>query len=434
MSALIYHVEPDSLAEQKGIRKGWTLLTINGEPINDILEYRFLCCDERVTLGLLNEHGKRKKVTITNQYEDLGISFENPLIDLPRSCKNRCIFCFIDQLPPGMRDTLYFKDDDTRLSFLHGNYVTLTNVTDQDLESIVKTRITPINISVHTTDPALRIKMLNNRFAGDIMDKMRFLAEHRITMNCQIVACPHINDGEKLAQTVRDLATLYPAVHSISVVPVGLSRFREGLYPLAPYDREMAICLLREVESLQKECYEALGTRLLYAADEFYLKAHLPVPSGESYEGFPQIENGVGMIRSFADEIEEALQDVSVIPKKSFRLATGMAAADFMKQMAEKIEQHTGIQIQVYPIENRFFGSGVTVAGLLTAQDIIHQLEGKDLKDGLILSQNMLKADEDVFLDDMSLNELEERLHTHILCMPDNGEEFIDKLLQENDL
>lgn len=426
MSALIYDVERGSLAWRHGIRPGWEILTINGEPVYDILEYRFFCAEDVVRLELLTDKGKKKKVKIHSRYEDLGISFENPLIDHAKSCHNKCVFCFIDQLPPGMRETLYFKDDDSRLSFLHGNYVTLTNMNMSDLERVVKARISPLNVSVQATDPQLRCKLLHNRFAGDLMDKMRYLAEHEITMNCQIVCCKGLNDEEAFRKSVLDLAELFPYVSSISAVPVGVTRYREGLYPLEPYTREDSRRFLEQLSSLQEELLRRIGTRLIFAGDEFYLNAGLPLPEAEEYEGFPQIENGVGMISSFREEFYDGLANWEC-RGGSLSLATGKAAVPLFRQFSKDLKER-GVNCRVYEIENRFFGERITVAGLITGQDLIGQLEGKPLGAGLLISRNMLKADEDIFLDDITLCQAQERLGVPILCVEDSGYDFLEKI------
>lgn len=433
MSALIYEVERGSLAWRHGIRPGWTILRINGEPVYDILEYRFYCSEERVTLELVTERGKEKHVTIKNRYEDLGIRFEHPLIDQAKSCRNKCVFCFIDQLPSGMRDTLYFKDDDSRLSFLHGNYVTLTNMSMEDLRRAAKARISPLNISVQATDPELRCRLLNNRFAGDLMKKMRYLADQGITMNCQIVCCKGLNDGEAFVQSVRELAKLHPAVASISAVPVGITRYREGLYPLQPYEQEDSLNFIRQLEELQQEFLEDLGTRLVFAGDEFYLKAGLPLPPGEHYEGFPQIENGVGMISSFREEFYDGLEGWEAPEGTELSIATGMAAAPLFEEFSRKLEER-GVVCRIYPIENRFFGERITVAGLITGQDLTGQLAGRRLGKALLISTNMLKADEDIFLDDMTLAQAQERVGVPILCVGDSGYDLLDKIKEVGEL
>lgn len=427
MSAQIDRVERGSLAWKHGIKPGWIIETVNGEPVYDILEYRFFCSEDMVVLELVTEKGKRKKIKIKNHFDDLGILFANPLIEQAKNCRNKCIFCFIDQLPPGMRDTLYFKDDDSRLSFLHGNYVTLTNMSEEDLERVVKARISPLNISVHATNPELRCKMLNNRFAGDLMDKMSYLADNRITMNCQIVCCNGINDGAEFRNTVCELSRFYPYVASISAVPVGITRYRDGLYPLKPYEKADSETFLNQLEELQKEMQEKIGTRLVFASDEFYLSAGRPLPDSSEYEGFPQIENGVGMISSFREEFYDGLETFCSIPTE-FSVATGMAAYPLFSECAATLEKK-GVTPHVYAIENEFFGSLITVAGLITGQDLTEQLKGKSLGRALLISENMLKADEKVFLDDMTLEEVQYCLGVPVVCVRDSGYDFLEKIM-----
>ncbi len=433
MSALIYDVERGSLAWRHGIRPGWTIQSINGEPVYDILEYRFYCSEESVALELLTEQGKRKKIKIKNRFEDLGIQFENPLIEQVKSCRNQCVFCFIDQLPPGMRETLYFKDDDSRLSFLHGNYVTLTNMSMDDLKRVVKARISPLNISVHATDPKLRCRMLNNRFAGDLMDKMRYLADNKITMNCQIVCCKGLNDGETFVTSVRELAALFPYVASISAVPVGITKYREGLYPLDPYEKEDCLRFLQQLEHLQLEMLQNIGTRLIFAGDEFYLKAEVPLPPAEHYEGFPQIENGVGMISSLKEEFYEGLEDWEAPKGTAFSIATGTAAAPLFQEFAQVLKQY-GIICRVHAIRNRFFGERITVAGLITGRDLTDQLQGKELGKAVLISKNMLKADEDIFLDDMTLAQARAKVGVPIICVEDSGYDLLNKIREVGEL
>ena len=428
MSALIDRIEKGSLAWRHGIKAGWTIETINGEPVYDILEYRFFCSEESVVLELLTDKGKKKKVKIKNKFEDLGILFENPLIDTAKSCRNKCVFCFIDQLPSGMRETLYFKDDDSRLSFLHGNYVTLTNMSMEDLKRVVKARISPLNVSVQATDPDLRCKLLNNRFAGDLMDKMRYLADNKITMNCQIVCCKGLNDGEEFIKSVRELAALYPYVASISAVPVGITRYREGLYPLEPYEKEDCIAFLNQLEELQKEMLETIGSRLIFAGDEFYLKAERSLPDASEYEGFPQIENGVGMISSFRDEFYDGLEEFEPT-ETEISIATGKAAHSLFMEFGKELETR-GVNTHVYAIENKFFGELITVAGLITGGDLVAQLQGKPLGNALLISRNMLKADEDIFLDDMTLEQAQESLGVPIVCVEDSGYDFLEKITE----
>ena len=388
----IGYVYPGSLAEKHGISAGDTLISINGHDFHDILEYRFLISDISVTLELLNSDGTSKTVTINSDYEDVGIEFEEALIDTAKSCTNKCVFCFIDQLPKGMRETVYFKDDDTRLSFLQGNYVTLTNISDEELHRLIDMRVSPINISVHTTNPELRVKMLNNRFAGNIYERMKTLAENNIFMNCQIVLCYDINDKSELENSLNDMAALHPYVESVSVVPVGLTAYRDGLAELTPFDKEKSLEVIKLVEALQKKYLDELGTRLVYLSDEFYVMAELEIPDAEKYEGFPQIENGVGLISSMREEFESALE---YVPEKEYKrtvsLVTGEAAYGFIQSLADELKKRFNAKINVFPIKNEFFGGKVTVTGLICGCDIINQLKGKNLGDVLILPEVMLR-------------------------------------------
>ncbi len=431
MSAIVYSVAEGSLAKAHKIAPGNVINKINGVEVFDILEYKFLVSDKKVKLDI-TDNGRHKKVVIKNNFQDLGIEFENPLIDKARSCQNKCVFCFIDQLPKGMRDTLYFKDDDSRLSFLHGNYVTLTNMSMEDVKRLAKIRVSPINISVQTTNPHLRCKMLNNRFAGDLMDKMKYLAKHKIVMNCQIVLCPTLNDMHELKRSLMDLSELYPYAASISAVPVGVTKFRDGLYPITTFDRERLRKNLEIISEMQEYFLKKLGTRLVYAGDEMYLGSGLDIPSAEEYEGFPQIENGVGMIASFEDEFYSALRLESARDiNKTVSIATGVAAFDVLKKASEAaMEKFNGLKINVYKIYNDFFGRSITVSGLLTATDMINQLEGRELGEKLFISQNALKADEDIFLDDMTLSDFEKKLGVSVVCVNDAGYDLLDKILE----
>ena len=335
----IKYIEPYSIAEEAGLEIGDKLISINGHDFHDILEYRYLTAEYEVTLEVLKKDGTTEMITVENDYEDLGIEFAEGLIDEAQSCKNKCIFCFIDQLPKGMRETVYFKDDDTRLSFLQGNYVTLTNMSDEEIDRLIKMRVSPINVSVHATEPELRCKMLNNRFAGKCYDIMKRFAKNDIYMNCQIVLCPGINDGENLKRTLSDLGALFPNVNSISVVPVGLTRYRDGLYPLTPFTKESSAETIRFVEEIQNEFLEKLGTRLVYLSDEFYVDAGIPVPDAESYEGFPQIENGVGLLADFKDNFEYGLsetEDTRLGKKVDF--ITGVSFAPLLKEYVKALK------------------------------------------------------------------------------------------------
>ena len=426
----IAYVEPGSLAQKHGISPGDTLISINGKDFYDILEYRFLISDISVCLEIQKENGEVKTVNINSDYEDIGIDFEEALIDNAKSCTNKCIFCFIDQLPKGMRETVYFKDDDTRLSFLQGNYVTLTNVSDEQLQRMIDMRVSPINISVHTTNPELRVKMLGNRFAGNIYERMKKLAENKIYMNCQIVLCYGINDKEKLESSLDDMAALYPYVESISVVPVGLTAYRDGLFPLEPFDKAKSLEVIQQVEALQQKYLDTTGTRLVYLSDEFYVKAGLPIPSSECYEGFPQIENGVGLISSMKEEFDDA---ISCVPDKKYNrsvsLVTGEASYEFIKSLADELTKRFYVKINVYPIKNEFFGGEVTVTGLLCGCDIIKQLKDKELGDCLIIPEVSLRDNDELFLDDTTLDDVRRELNVNISTALNDGYDFIEKIL-----
>ena len=429
----IKYVEPLSIAEEAGIEAGDVLLTINGREIHDILEYRYLTAEYEVTLEVLKKDGSTEIITVENDYDDLGLEFADGLIDEAQSCTNQCIFCFIDQLPKGMRETVYFKDDDTRLSFLQGNYVTLTNLSDEEIDRLIEMRVSPINVSVHATDPELRCKMLHNRFAGKCYEIMKKFAENGIVMNCQIVLCPEINDGENLRRTLTDLGNLFPQVNSISVVPVGLTRFREGLYPLKPFTKETSRETIEFVEKIQDEFLEKYGTRLVYLSDEFYVNADIPIPDSEDYEGFPQIENGVGLIASMREEFESALRLIEK-KKRSRRvsIATGEIAAGFICELAKTLENACeGVKIDVYPVKNNFFGGGVTVSGLVCGSDIIEQLKGKIETRELLIPHSMLRDEDNIFLDDTTVEDVEKALKVKITPVLNDGYEFIEKVLNE---
>lgn len=429
----IKYVEPDSIAFEAGIEPGDKLITVNGHDFHDILEYRYLTVEYEVTLEVLKKDGTTEMITVENDYEDLGIEFEEGLIDEAQSCRNKCIFCFIDQLPKGMRETVYFKDDDTRLSFLQGNYVTLTNMSDEEIDRLIKMRVSPINISVHATEPKLREMMLNNRFAGKCYGIMKKFAENDIYMNCQIVLCPGINDGEHLKRSLTDLGNLFPYVNSISVVPVGLTRYREGLCKIEPFTAETSRETIEFVEKIQKDFLKKYGSRLVYLADEFYINAKMEMPLAEEYEGFPQIENGVGLIASMQEEFDSGLKLVE--DKKRSRhisIATGEISYDFIKTLSEKIENKcSGVKIDVYAIKNNFFGGGVNVSGLVCGCDIIEQLKGKTTTDELMIPHSMLRDDDNIFLDDTTVEDIEKELSVKITPIINDGYEFIEKILDE---
>ncbi len=429
-----------SYASKAGIMPFDVLISIDGNEINDVLDYRFYLANEDIELKLLRG-GEEFAVRIKKgEYEDVGLEFKSPLMDDKHSCKNKCVFCFIDQLPKGMRKTLYFKDDDSRLSFLHGNYITLTNLSDSDIDRIIKMRISPVNISVHTTNPTLRVEMMKNKRAGEVLSYLDRLAEAGISLCCQIVLCRGLNDGEELMRTMRDLSKLGDALVSCSVVPAGLTKHREKLYPLSPFSSEECGKIIDAVESFAEECYERFGSRLFYCSDEFYLKAERPLPNEEYYEGYSQIENGVGMITSLRTEVEYELdyfeEYLEIFLKKypsgrAVSVATGVSAYDCISALASRIEKMTDgrLKVNVYKIANRFFGESITVSGLLTGRDMLDQLRGRELGDALLIPKNTLKADEDIFLDDMTPKELSEQLGVVVTPSSDDGEGFIRALM-----
>ncbi len=428
-------VTPHSRGEKNGIIAGDSLLSINGREIYDVLDYRFFLTDTKVEL-LLSRDGEEYSVCIKKQqYDDIGLEFETPLMDKKQSCHNKCIFCFIDQLPCGMRETLYFKDDDSRLSFLHGNYITLTNMHERDIDRIIEMHISPINISVHTTNPELRVRMMHNKRAGEVLSYMKKLADARISLCGQIVLCRGINDGEELIRSMRDLSELFPAMQSVSIVPAGLTKFREKLYPLTHYTKDEAREIIGMIDTFANEMKEKHGQRMFYAADELYLKAELPLPDEEYYEGYSQIENGVGMITSMTDEFEYELDYIDeLLPEaklpRCVSIATGVAAFDALSDMARRLEANVpGLKINVYKIINHFFGESITVAGLLTGKDISEQLAGCDLGEALFFPENMLRAGEDIFLDDMTPTELSEKLGVRVAPASNDGGCFIRNLL-----
>lgn len=419
-------VEGGSLAAKAGIFAGDVLLSVNGKAIEDVLDYRFYLCEKRLSLALCRD-GQDYTVKIEkDEYDDIGLLFETYLMDEKRRCANGCIFCFIDQNPKGMRETIYFKDDDTRLSFLQGNYVTLTNLGEKDVRRIIDMKMSPVNISVHTTDPDLRVKMLRNKNAGKVLEYLRLLDDGGITMNFQIVLCRGINDGEALGRSMRDLAG-YENTGSVAIVPAGLTKHREGLYPLTDFSREEALGVITQVEKFASECEKTRGEKLFFCSDEFYLKAGKPLPCGDYYDGYPQIENGVGMIASTGDEFDIAIRSCKKTPAASeISVATGEAAYDFISGLASRVmKKYPQINIHVYKVTNEFYGRSVTVAGLLTGGDILCQLKGKPLGDRLLLSECMVRSEGHVFLDGMSTSSLSDELGVSVsLCTSDGGELF----------
>ena len=432
---VISKVYKDSIADELGIEVGDLLISINGEPIHDIIEYRFLLSDEYLEVEIQKQNREVYIYEIEKDYDDdLGIEFTNPIIDKAKSCRNKCVFCFIDQLPKGMRETLYFKDDDSRLSFLQGNFVTLTNMSEEDINNIIKYRISPINISVHTTNPELRKTMIKNKFAGNLYSIMERLAEAQIQMNCQIVLCPGYNDKEELERTVSDLTKLYPYVNSAAAVPVGITKHREHLPNLEIFNEKTAGETIDQVDKLQKKYLKELGTRFIFLSDEFYIMANRKLLDYDEYEGFIQFENGVGMISKFEREIKDYLENLSEDHKskiKKVSIATGHSAYEFMCEMAKCImEKCPNVQIDVYKIINNFFGDTITVSGLVTATDIIDQLKDKNLGETLYIPRSMLKADEEIFLDHITLENLSDIMGLEVVPCLNEGKDFIDKILK----
>ncbi len=435
---LIYEIEEGSIAEELEIEAGDTLVSINGKEIEDIFDYHYLLEDEYLEVVIEKQNGEEWLLEVEKEPdEDFGLSFGESLMDKYRSCHNKCVFCFIDQNPPGMRETIYFKDDDTRLSFLQGNYVSLTNLQKKDIERIIEYKLAPINISVHTTNPDLRCKMLNNRFAGRVLEYIDMLYEAKIPMNAQIVLCKGLNDDEELRRTIKDLLKYAPLIESLSVVPVGLTKYREGLYPLEPFNKEDAIKLIRTVEEFQTLAMNEYGYHFVHASDEWYINAGINIPDEDNYDGYIQLENGVGMVRLLLDEVSASVKEYIAENNgktydKKFKVSTitGMLAHGVMCQAADKIKEAIpNIEFNVYPIKNNFFGERITVTGLLTGQDILAQLKDKEIGDALLLPCNVLKADEDIFLDDMTLLELQNALQVPVIIVQSNGTDLLKSII-----
>ena len=440
---IIKCVEEGSIADEMGVEAGDALLCIDGQTIEDVFDYRFYIQSENITVLIRKQDGEEWELDIEkDETEDLGIEFESGLMDEYRSCRNKCIFCFIDQMPKGMRPTLYFKDDDSRLSFLQGNYVTLTNMDDHDIDRIIRYRLSPINISVQATEPELRCMMLSNRFAGEALKKMDRLYEAGITMNAQIVLCRGVNDGEHLVRTLEDLLLYAPVLQSVSVVPVGITRYREGLYPLEPVRKEDAVRTLDIIDTISKKAFDRYGIHFAHASDEIYILAGRKIPPAEEYDDYPQLENGVGMLRLMSDEYEAAYRETSfkiaegeIIPEKhavTFSVVTGMLAGSYVKDATAKIcSLFPNVSFSVHVVKNYFFGENITVAGLLTGQDIINQLKGKDLGDHLLIPVCMMKKDEDIFLDNITIADLEGALQVKVHIVKSNGLDLVDFILKE---
>lgn len=430
----IISIAKNSPADRVGIRCGDYLLSINGHEIRDVLDYRFYMTEEHLSVKVHRDADILDFEIEKGQYDDLGLDFISYLMDEKRSCRNKCVFCFIDQLPKGMRDTLYFKDDDSRLSFLQGNYVTLTNMKDEELDRIIAMHITPVNVSVHTTNGALRVQMMKNRFADRILEQMHRLADGGVQMNCQIVLCKGLNDGEELLRSMRDLAAFYPAVESVSIVPAGLTCHREGLYPLETFTPEECGEIIDQVTAFGEECLAKYGLRIFYPADELYVEAGRALPTEDFYDGYPQLENGVGMMTSMEAELEEELSDVftkyDIAKKRHCSIATGAAAYEYIKRLVAKIEKVCyNTTVEVYRIENDFFGHNVTVAGLICGCDLINQLKDKELGEKLLLPSVMLRRDGDLFLDGTSLTSLTETLGVKVELSDNTGANLLRAIL-----
>ena len=423
----------NSPAALAGIRTGDRLVSLDGHSVRDVLDYMFYASETAVEVVTERDGVRRHVRIVKDEYDDLGLEFASFLMDRKQSCRNKCVFCFIDQMPPGMRDTLYFKDDDARLSFLQGNYVTLTNLTQEDVDRIIRMKLN-INVSVHTTDPDLRCQMMQNRFAGKTLDYLWQMAAAGIRLNCQIVLCPGLNDGDALRRTLTDLGRMMPNLTSVAVVPVGLSKFREGLYPLTPFTPETAAAALDLIAGFQTQFLQDYGTRVVFPSDEFFLLAGRDLPEAAYYEGYPQYENGVGMLRSLADEFRDALADADAPGKRSVTIATGMAVYPFLCGLIREAEQRfPDLQCHVCGIRNDFFGHSITVTGLLTGQDLIAQLRTQPPGDRLLLSEAMFRRDSELFLDDLTISDVEQALHTKICVVPNDGYALLDAILGEDD-
>jgi putative radical SAM enzyme (TIGR03279 family) len=431
----IFDVTTGSHADKAGIKKGETLLSINSNEIVDVLDYRFYQVNRKLTLEVEDEDKNVRTIEMTKgEYEEIGLEFETYLMDKQHSCRNKCIFCFIDQLPKGMRESLYFKDDDSRLSFLFGNYITLTNITEHEIDRIIKMHISPINVSVHTTNPELRCKMMNNRFAGDTLKYLKRFADAGITLNCQIVSCPGINDGDELVRTLTDLENL--GVNMTAIVPVGLTRYRENLYPLVPYNKETAGQTIDIIEKMGDECVKKHGRRIFFPGDEFYLLAEREIPSPEFYEDFSALEDGIGMIAYLTDDVgwklEELDADESLCHKVT--IACGEGVFPYMKRIMSMInEKFPNITINTRAIKNNFFGGGVNVSGLVTGGDLIDQLRGDDLGDRLIITSSMLRFENDLFLDDVSTDDVERELGVTLVPVNNNGNDLVEAVIAGKD-
>lgn len=430
----IKSVEQGSPADKAGICPGDVLLTVNGEAVKDVLDYRFFATDAHCTVTVMRGDEQLTFSLHNRAYEELGLEFGTYLMDEKKRCANNCIFCFIDQNPPGMRETIYFKDDDERLSFLQGNYVTLTNLKDSDVERIIRMRISPVNVSVHTMNPELRVKMMRNRFAGEKLRYLKQLDEGGICINAQLVLCRGINDGDELDYSLSELCKL-KNLESLAAVPCGMTAHREGLAELQPYDRASAADVIDRMERMAERCLQERGSRTVYASDEFYLTANRPIPSEEAYEGYPQLENGVGMLRLHTEEFREALAEVKGCAKgtnlhRHVSIATGALAAPHIRELASlACSAFPGLRVDVYAIRNDFFGESITVSGLVTGGDLIAQLKDKPLGDVLLIPENMLRYEGDLFLDNVSLADVREQLRIRVEVTERGGEDLLAKMI-----
>ena len=431
MSVKIKYADKKSVLYKKGVKEGFELLKINSHEISDVLDYEFYIKDVKLIMDFRTPEGKFLKLAVRKEEnEDLGLGFETYLMDKQTRCQNGCIFCFIDQLPEGMRASLYFKDDDSRLSFLFGNYITLTNLSERDADRIIKMHISPVNVSVHTMNEELRVKMMKNKNAGRCLSYLKRFAESGIKLNTQLVLCPGINDGKELEYSLSELSKLYPAVSSIAAVPVGLTKHREGLYPLCEYTKETAKEVIDIIEKFGNDFKEKHGTRLAYASDEFYLKAELPLPEEDYYEDYPQIENGVGLWKSLESEFMSTLSlDKTKEYDFTVSIATGTAAYPLIKKLTEALnERYEKARVNVYEIKNDFFGHSITVAGLITGKDLISQLKGKELGERLLIPEVMLRSERDMFLDNVTVEEAEKILNIKIETVSNDGFDLYDTI------
>lgn len=441
MKNLIKEVLKGSIAEEMEIEVGDYLLSVNGQEIHDIIDYRFLTADEELLLEIEKQNGEVWEIEIEKDYgEELGIEFGGGIMDKAKSCSNKCMFCFIDQLPKGMRETLYFKDDDSRLSFLQGNFVTLTNMKEEDIQRIIKYHISPINISVHTTNPELRVKMLSNRFAGNVFERMKQLSEAGIQMNAQIVCVPDVNDKDELKRTIEDLYKLYPYVNNVAVVPIGITKYREGLAKVKTFNKETSKETIEMVNVLQKRFYKEVQEPFVRLSDEFYIVAGMEVPDEDFYNGYEQIEDGVGVTRCFINAIERDLEFLDLNSKGSYSIVTGTLAYDEVKKAADKIcSKNPKIHIDVFKIINNFFGDTITVTGLLTGTDIVDQIKGKIKSKYLLMSDNMfrrgyeLAPESAIMLDDMTIEDIERELDVKVITCDFSGEDLISLINTYNE-